>query len=62
MQSHAVFAYQNAKHARFLDEEAAYETQRKFNAITNELVKRYEVEDAKKTAPPKKITKAVDPA
>jgi hypothetical protein len=45
-----------------LDEESAYETQRKFNALTNELVKRYEAEPAEKPAAPKKATKAVDPA
>lgn len=45
-----------------LDEESAYETQRKFNALTNELVKRLEAEPAEKPAAPKKAAKVIDPA
>ena len=46
-----------------LDEEAAYETQRKFNALTNDLVKRYEVKAAEQPATTaKKPAKSANPS
>ena len=46
-----------------LDEEAAYETQRKFNALTNDLVKRYEVKAPEQPAvTAKKPVKSANPS